>query len=482
MCQDGPSDGQLAVGKTLAAQAPAQKHILDNRDAPFRLGSPPLQALEFPRVSALLQFRGRTRANPVVDALVGQADPVAVAVKTTVGGGRLELGAVHLFHPAHAARQQLVVGRGLLLKEFPIEQQALGVFRQEKRVAKLHLGPSLLTHDDVDVWFIQAQDFVGIGHRLFLQNPLARLFPGFGQLLQHLVHPLQHLFCLGPGPVGFRPLLLEQSAVAPGMLAHDAHQSVHLPESLLALPLAVGVVAGMGHLNAQGVDARDKNLRLFHPVFEALVADQAHRFHQGAGGVAQQDPIDRVVDVGLQAGGVQKGAFQIDRRGQTKFLRVGGAQVQKLMDDLAHLGFGPPHVITLEGAFAGDLDAAQFVEAAEVLEQRTVGQPGGKDPVLLAEQLAGKVAAQSAAAVELVVLLSAGRDPFVSGQPAPQIGLQESGFQAALPEQFIDVEEAVAEFTVIDVARNGGQGLRQRRLEGDNLCARHAARVCSNLE
>ena len=60
------------------------------------------------------------------------------------------------------------------------------------------------------------------------------------------------------------------------MLAHDPHQFVHLPESLLALPLAVGVVAGMGHLNAKGVDARDKNLRLFHPVFEALVADQAH--------------------------------------------------------------------------------------------------------------------------------------------------------------------------------------------------------------
>src|SRR5579863_7919917 len=151
----------------------------------------------------------------------------------------------------------------------------------------------------------------------------------------------------------------------------------------------------------------------------------------------------------------------------------GGPQAQELMDDLAHLGFVPPHIITLEGAFAGDLDAAQFVEAAEVLEQRTVGQPGGKDPILLAEQLAGEVAPQCAAAVELVVLLSAGSDPFAPGQPAPQIGLQESDFQAALQEQFIDVEEVVAELTVIDVALNGGQGLRKRWLEGDNLCVRH---------
>jgi hypothetical protein len=158
-----------------------------------------------------------------------------------------------------------------------------------------------------------------------------------------------------------------------------------------------------------------------------------------------------------------------------ELLRDGGPQAQELMDDLAHLVFFPPDVIALEGAFAGDLDAAQFVEAAKVLEQRTVGQPDGKDPILLAEQLAGDVAPQSAAAVELVVLLSAGSDPFVPGQPAPEIGLQESGFQAALQEQFIDVEEVVAELTVIDVALNGGQGLRKRWLEGDNLCVRHEA-------
>ena len=85
------------------------------------------------------------------------------------------------------------------------------------------------------------------------------------------------------------------------------------------------------------------------------------------------------------------------------------------------------------------------------------------------------MAPQRAAAVVLVVLLSAGSDPFVPGQPAPEIGLQESGFQAALQEQFIDVEEVVAELTVIDVALNGGQGLRKRWLEGDNLCVRPEA-------
>ncbi len=42
MRQHGPSYGQLAMGKTLAAQAPAQKDILDNGDAPFGLGPPPL--------------------------------------------------------------------------------------------------------------------------------------------------------------------------------------------------------------------------------------------------------------------------------------------------------------------------------------------------------------------------------------------------------------------------------------------------------
>ena len=229
----------------------------------------------------------------------------------------------------------------------------------------------------------------------------------------------------------------------------------------------------MGHFDAKAVEAGDKSLRFFHAVLEALVADQAHRFHEGAGGVAQQDPVHRIVDVGFQAGGVQKGAFQIQRLGQMKGLWGGSALVGQLINDLTHLLFGPPLVVTFEGAFAGDLDAAQFVDAAEVLQQRTVGQSGGKDPILLAEQLAGEVAPQSAAAVALVVLLGAGADLAALSQPALEIGLKEAGFQAALKQELVNAQEVVAKLTVIDIALDGGEGLRQRHLKGNNSGVRH---------
>ncbi|MGD0411198.1 MAG: hypothetical protein ABSC18_05795 [Verrucomicrobiota bacterium] len=80
-----------------------------------------------------------------------------------------------------------------------------------------------------------------------------------------------------------------------------------MAERFLTLASAVNPQARMGHLDAQGVDARDEPLRFFHAVFETLIADEPNRFHQRAGSVAQQHPINGVVDVGLQAGGVQKG-------------------------------------------------------------------------------------------------------------------------------------------------------------------------------
>jgi hypothetical protein len=58
--------------------------------------------------------------------------------------------------------------------------------------------------------------------------------------------------------------------------------------------------------------------------------------------------------------------------------------------------------------------------------------------------------------VELVVLLGAGADLFARGQPALEIGLEELGFQAAPNQELTDVQEVVAELTVIDVAFDGG--------------------------
>ena len=61
-------------------------------------------------------------------------------------------------------------------------------------------------------------------------------------------------------------------------------------------------------------------------MLEPLLANELHRFHQGASGVPQQHPIDGVVNVGAQAGGIQEGGLQIHRLGQRQLLRGLGGQ------------------------------------------------------------------------------------------------------------------------------------------------------------
>src|ERR1039457_2889312 len=125
-----------------------------------------------------------------------------------------------------------------------------GVLGQEQRVAEFHFGAGLLTHDHLDVRFIEAEDLLFIGYGLALQDALAGLLARLGQLLQDLVHPLKHLLGLRAGPVGSLPVLVEQLPVAPGMAAHRPDQAIHLAESLFAQPPALGLILAipdMGH-------------------------------------------------------------------------------------------------------------------------------------------------------------------------------------------------------------------------------------------
>lgn len=85
------------------------------------------------------------------------------------------------------------------------------------------------------------------------------------------------------------------------MVGNDAHQPINLAENGFAfgalvagLELAIGEV----HFHAQPVHAADELLGGFDAMFEFLLPDEADGLHQGAGGIAQQDPIDGVMDVG----------------------------------------------------------------------------------------------------------------------------------------------------------------------------------------
>jgi hypothetical protein len=62
-----------------------------------------------------------------------------------------------------------------------------------------------------------------------------------------------------------------------------------------------------------------------------------------------------------------------------------------------------------------------------------------------------------------------------------KIGLEELLFQAAARQHLIDLEQLVAESSVIDIALDGGQNFGQRQVEWDNE-AGHEASVYSSLQ
>ena len=250
-----------------------------------------------------------------------------------------------------------------------------------------------------------------------LQNALAGLFPGFGQLFQHLVHAPEHLLGLGPRPVGLRPTLVQQFPITASVAAHGADQAIHLAQGLFALPLAIGFIPGMGHLHAEFIDATDKALGGIHSVLEPLFPNQPHRIHQREGGVPQQHPINRVVNVSLQRGGIDEGVLQVQRFGQLQCLRGGSPQVEELVNEGPHLRLGPPEIISLEGALAGHTHPTDFTEATEVLQHRTIGQADGKATIVFRQQDASDVAAQSASGMALVILLRLGTDLLAPPQP-----------------------------------------------------------------
>ena len=52
---------------------------------------------------------------------------------------------------------------------------------------------------------------------------------------------------------------------------------------------------------------------LGHAMFQSVLADESGGFHQGAGGIAQQYPVDGEMDVCFDAGAVEIHVIEADR-------------------------------------------------------------------------------------------------------------------------------------------------------------------------
>src|SRR6266498_4579928 len=157
---------------------------------------------------------------------------------------------------------------------------------------------------------------------------------------------------------------------------------------------------------------------------------------------------------------------------------------QNLVNSLLKRFLVDPVCVALQAALSRDLDDIDFIQQAEALQERTVGQVSGKVAITLLEVGAHDIRAQSPAAVSLISCQRGGWNLLLGrwGLSYPLLG-RSSDELLFCPgdEDLIDAQEFVAEFAIIDIALDGGQRGSERLLEG-NKGGGHAARLYSSFD
>ena len=202
---------------------------------------------------------------------------------------------------------------GLLLFEQVVNDQALAGFSQPQLVSKFHLGGAFTAGDDVDVGVVEAKDFVLVLDLSFSNDSFVSLIDGRLDLAEDAFQPILEELDSTFAQLGFAAPLFEQGEVATGVTGNSLTQGFHFPQDAFALFPAVLDAVGGGHFHDEAVDVAEEFKRILgYPVFEALAADDDGGFHQRAGEVAEQNPVDGEVDVGFEAGAVEIDVFKVE--------------------------------------------------------------------------------------------------------------------------------------------------------------------------
>lgn len=229
----------------------------------------------------------------------------------------------------------------------------------------------------------------------------------------------------------------------------------HVAEDGFAMFATVfGPVFG-GHFHAVGVDvAEEGEGLLWHAVPQAGAPDEEGGFHEGAGGVAQQDPVDGIMDGGFEAGAVEVDVAEVDGLGEAEINGLGifagaGEEADEAGVDGAQAGFVNPMGEAVAGAFGKGFDAIDPADAQEPLQQGAVGKTNAEVPVVHFFEMAGDVASQGedGALAEVIDLLGSVLD----GIKAAMLHGEgdEVLLQAGTNEQFVDTDEVVALLMII---------------------------------
>jgi hypothetical protein len=212
------------------------------------------------------------------------------------------------------------------------------------------------------------------------------------------------------------------------------------------------------HLNAQPIHVPHELLRRLHPCAQARRTDQPRRFHQGAHAIAQQHPVRREMNVGFEAGAIQKIRLQIQGLSETQRARLLHRPMEQSIDHLAHLWGRQPMGKTLHLALGGHLHQVQRVDPAEPLVEGVAGQLAAEAPIVLLHEGPQDRAPQGPPRTLLKSsLLQRRRLGFREPLPAGQGALDKVPLHAAIAQKSVDLFQALAQGQIVNVPDNGRQ-------------------------
>ncbi len=188
-------------------------------------------------------------------------------------------------------------------------------------------------------------------------------------------------------------------------------------------------------------------------------ANEGCGFHEGAGGVSEQDPVDREVDGRFEAGAIEVNVIKIDWSFEANVDGAGGSisaseQGNEACIDRSQNIFIDDVGEAITGAFGEGFDSFDPTDLEEPLKQLTVSETDAEITVVELCDAACNVTAQGEDTVAGDELKAFRANVFKVITTMLDAEIDEFVFQARGDEEFVDANEKLACFAVFFTAIN----------------------------
>lgn len=202
-----------------------------------------------------------------------------------------------------------------------------------------------------------------------------------GKLVEDALDAIEYDLGFDPAPAGFLSAIFEQGVAVAGMAVDCFHELLHATECFFTNLFGIPCFAGMGHLDAELVHLAQQLLRRAYAMLKTAIPNEADGLGERTCGIAQQDPVDRIMDVGFHAGGVSKDIVEAQGGFTIKQFLSPCLACYCLIDVVYEFSdrIGGKHFFkAFDGALGDRMPRINKACMSEALKEYAVGHPPGK--------------------------------------------------------------------------------------------------------